>query len=105
MIATDIQCDDSGELIIEDGDFRMGPSDAQSMQFLTWANPGSFKQSPTMGIGIFDMLNASTGPVNMNALRQRIVKNATADGMNIVNLDLTDLDLNSITDNVEVSRD
>ena len=91
MIATDILTDDTGELIIRDGDFAVGPSDEQHMQHLLWANPGTYKQFPLMGIGIFRMLNGSISPTDLNALRARIVQNATADGMQVNNLDLGNL--------------
>jgi len=91
MIATDILTDDNGELRIANGDFVVGASDDQHMQHMLWANQGSYKQSPKMGIGIFSMLNNSRGAADMNALRKRIVINAAADGMIINKLDLGDL--------------
>jgi hypothetical protein len=91
MIATDILVDDNGDRLIANGDFVVGPSDAQHMQHLLWATPGTYKQNPQMGVGIFNMINATTGPVDMNALRSRIVKNATADGMQVNNLELNNL--------------
>jgi hypothetical protein len=91
MIATDILTDDDGNRKIANGDWVVGPSDAQHMQHLLWATAGTYKQSPTMGIGIFRMINSSIGPTDMNALRARIVKNATADGMQVNNLELNNL--------------
>ena len=91
MIATDILTDDSNELRIANGDFVSGPSDDHHIQHMLLANEGSYRQNSKIGVAIFKMLNSSRGPVELNALRKRIVVNATADGMTVNKLDLGDL--------------
>ncbi len=58
MIAQDILLDENAELIIENGDFKVGPSDKQSIQSILNAFPGWWKQFPTMGVGMMQYLNS-----------------------------------------------
>lgn len=47
----DIQVDESGELIIKNGDFVIDESDRQHVEHITIAHPGEYKQHPMIGFG------------------------------------------------------
>jgi hypothetical protein len=58
MNAQDILLDKNRELIIQNGDFLVGPSDKQSIQSILNAFPGWWKQSSTVGVGMAQYLNS-----------------------------------------------
>jgi hypothetical protein len=70
MIAQDILLDASGELLIRNGDFVVGPSDKQSINSILTAFPGWWKQFPTVGVGMSNYINAK----GKNAEIQRNIK-------------------------------
>jgi hypothetical protein len=100
MISTDFIGDDTNDLLIQDGDFVVGPSETQHISDMLLAAPGAYKQSPLLGINIYNELNGDSGQVNMNAIRKRIQLNAQMDGMVINSLMLNGL--NDFT--IDVSR-
>jgi hypothetical protein len=77
MIAQDILLDENGELIIENGDFKVGTSDKQSIQSILNAFPGWWKQFSTVGVGMAKYLN-STG--KQQEIQRNIRLQLEADG-------------------------
>lgn len=60
MEASDFLTDDTGDLIISNGDFAVGLSDVQHAVDIIESNPGDWKEYPTCGVGIDNYLNART---------------------------------------------
>jgi len=82
--------DASGDLIIENGDFKKGEATTKHQRTLMLANPGDFKYAPTVGIGIVEFLKDDVDPDEMQSVIQREYEK---DGMRIKKLVL-----NSFTD-------
>lgn len=59
-MAQDILIDDSGDFQIVNGDFKIGNSDMQHAVLLIETYLGSWKQSPTKGVGI-QLYSGSSG--------------------------------------------
>ncbi|MDE5525701.1 hypothetical protein [Elizabethkingia meningoseptica] len=51
MARQDFKIDDSGELMIINGDFVIGDSDMQHVEHVVIACPGEYKQFPPVGFG------------------------------------------------------
>ena len=74
----DILTDDSGDLLIEQGDLVIGEADEQLMQDIVLANRGDYKQYPQLGANLRSF-SRSTHPVRMlSAIRTAL----QADGFN-----------------------
>ena len=76
----------TGALIWENGDLKFGDSTRQNQKALLVANKNEYKQSPTVGVGIFTALH-DEGPNDLfRAIRMEMVK----DGMKINDLSIKD---------------
>lgn len=53
----DILLDQDGDLIIENGDFKIGYSDNQQQEHILKAEKGEYKEFPEVGVGISQMLS------------------------------------------------
>ncbi|WP_281683420.1 oxidase [Zunongwangia profunda] len=53
----DILLDQDGDLIIENGDFKIGYSDNQHQEHILKAEKGEYKEFPEVGVGISQMLS------------------------------------------------
>lgn len=51
--------DADGDLLIQNGDFVVGPSDPQHIKDIINSFPGWWKRTPTVGVGIFQYLNSA----------------------------------------------
>lgn len=68
-----------GDIKIEKGDFLVDESQAQHIEHLLLATPGTYKQTPSIGIGIRRALNSPLRP----ELRRRIRLGLQADNIRI----------------------
>ena len=50
--------DEDGDLIIENGDFKIGDATLQHVKDILVAAPGHYKQSPAIGADIQQIINA-----------------------------------------------
>jgi len=50
-MAKDILLDDNYDLLVQDGDFVVGESEAQEMALILMSSPGEWKASPLTGFG------------------------------------------------------
>jgi hypothetical protein len=50
----DYQCDENGDLLINDGDFVKGRSEQKHVEVLNRARPGALRLYPLSGIGAID---------------------------------------------------
>jgi hypothetical protein len=55
----DILLNSDFDMATAGGDFAVGESKAQNLALLLKANPGEFRQWPTMGIGLVNHINSS----------------------------------------------
>lgn len=76
------------DLAIQDGDFVYGESTEEHQRDLLLATKGSFRQSPTIGVGVSQMLldNASN-----ESLTRLIQQEMERDGMTVDHLTVTSL--------------
>jgi hypothetical protein len=78
--ATDLLQDTDGDLLIENGDFKIGASDNQHQEDIIGAYPGDWKQFPLVGVGINDY----SGSTGMKAtVESQIRQQLIADGYKI----------------------
>lgn len=83
---TDILLNNSGDLMIKDGDIVIGNSDDQNKIFIVKLKKGSLAQFPDVGAGITnDLKNDEVEPIRVEVIQQ-LVK----EGMNVkkVNYDI-----------------
>lgn len=80
MEVNDILLDDNLDLRIESGDLVVGESTLQHQNLLLISEPGEWKQSPAIGIGIRSFLLDSG---TTSELKKNISKGFEDDGMKI----------------------
>jgi hypothetical protein len=84
----------AGDLVIQDGDFRIGPSDLQHVFHIILVSQGSWKQFPLTGVGEAKLKHA---PLDA-ALRRQIHLQLEADGYRLNRVayipDTNELDVN-----------
>ena len=83
----------SYELEIENGDFKIGDSEAQNIQLLMDTQKGDWSQSPLTGIGLVRWKNGRLDA----RLEREIILQLTADG-------LTDLKVNIEGKQINIDR-
>ncbi len=85
MQATDFLLNPTtGDLLIQNGTFVIGPSDNQHIEDIIIANPGDWKQYPKLGVGIDSYINGS----DLYELNQSIKTQLVADGYSINNINI-----------------
>lgn len=75
-----ILVDDTCDLIIENGDLKIGESDQQHVQFIFKARYGQFRQFPLVGVGIESYIK---GSINAQALKREIKVQLEADNYRV----------------------
>ncbi|MGY0426005.1 MAG: hypothetical protein ACWIPI_04130 [Polaribacter sp.] len=73
----DIVLDDNDDLIIEDGDFKIGDSLTQDVGIILRLNQGELKSDPLLGASIIRLINSS---VDDDELQTRIKLHLQRDG-------------------------
>jgi hypothetical protein len=81
-----ILLDENGDLMIHNGSMVVGDSTLQNQYLILIAQKGEFKEYPTLGVGISDMLGDDDALEWKKRIREEFVK----DGLDInsMNLDL-----------------
>ncbi len=80
----------AGDLVIVNGDFAKGDCTGKHQETLLLAEPGDFKQFPTMGVGMMNfLLNNATS----DEVRSAIQKEFEADGMSIKSMTINNTDI------------
>jgi len=77
MEVKDILIDDDYDLIIENGDFKIGYSDMQHIELICITDLGHWKQSPLLGVGIEKYISSSG---QQEALKRAIKIQLSSDG-------------------------
>lgn len=75
----DILLDETGDLLIKDGDIVVGESTEQHQKHLLLAQKGDFRQHPQIGVGLSDFLNDDA----LRDLPAAIQKEFENDGMKV----------------------
>ena len=83
--------DQDGDLLIEDGDFVVGPSDQQHIEDILVSPQGDWRQHPLLGIGIFNYLKGANDNITRNAVKKRIRVHLAYDNYEVDTLDVSDL--------------
>jgi hypothetical protein len=68
------------DVVIENGDFSIVPSDQQHVQDLIQSNTGEYKEFPLLGVGAKNYINSSG---RLPELRRAIIWNLKSDGYNV----------------------
>lgn len=79
MKAKDILLDSDGDLLIENGDFKIGDSDTQHITDILRAFPGWWKEFSSVGVGMARYLNSSG---KQQEIQSNIKLQLEADGYN-----------------------
>lgn len=83
----DILIQDSGEPVLESGDFVVGDATRQNQQLILVSTKGSWRQSPVVGVGAVDYLLDSE---DNEELKKEVRKQMELDGMNVIDLSVID---------------
>lgn len=99
-VAYDFLLDSKGNLLIQNGDLVVGPSDAQHVADTINAFPGWWKQYPNDGVGISSYYKARIEKQDLiNKMRQQLEN----DGYRLFNPTVTMID-NKLTVNPDAKR-
>ncbi len=79
----DILLDDTGDLLIEDGDFVVGQSDQQHILHILQAAPGHYKQHPILGANAIAFVGGNSADLKRNVRLQ-----LHSDGYNVKKLSI-----------------
>lgn len=88
-----ILIDDNNDLQVSAGSLVLSNIDEQICQFVMVANPGDFKESPILGMSVYNMLNGSADEFYKNDLKTQLkTQHLNAKAINIseteINIDL-----------------
>lgn len=75
----DFLIDNTGDLLIKDGDLVIGRSDEQQQNILLITDKGTFKENPQVGVGLQQYLEAESSDDLLSEIRKQFV----ADGITI----------------------
>lgn len=92
MAAKDISIDTDGDLLITAGDFVVDLSDEQHVQHILESHRGEWKQSPLIGIGISNYINAPMTQLVRRQLGKNIKGQLEYDGMKVNGVTISSLD-------------
>lgn len=70
---------DNNDLVVHQGDFFIGPSEMQHIGHIVEAEPGHYKSSPMLGVGIRKYLNGFIDA----SVKRKIQLQVSADGIKI----------------------
>ncbi|MCZ2393059.1 MAG: hypothetical protein LC105_04270 [Chitinophagales bacterium] len=74
--------DDKGKII---SGLQLGPTQAQNEALILVSNPGEYKNSPTLGVGLEDALLTET---DLLEYRHKVRKDYDLEGLEILELDM-----------------
>ncbi|CDF80564.1 conserved hypothetical protein [Formosa agariphila KMM 3901] len=75
----DILLDDTDDLLIENGDFKIGDSLTQEVGIILRMNQGELKEDPLLGANLLKFINSS---VDNNELQTKVKLHLQRDGKN-----------------------
>lgn len=87
-MAKDILLDEDGDLLFKNGDLVIGNNLGQQQEDLLVSAPGTLKNSPTRGVGLFDFIDDEGNTVELQTVIQREFE---ADGLHINDMNVEDI--------------
>ena len=87
-MAKDILLDETGDLLIENGDFVIGESSQQHVQDMLLASPGGNKAAPLFGVGLIHYLHGPGNAGSKQKLKKNIEIQLKADGATQITVDV-----------------
>jgi hypothetical protein len=90
---TGILLDETGDIMVRNGSIVIGDVSLQNQYFILIAHKGEFKESPTLGVGISDMLGDDDALEWKKRIREEFAKD---------DLRLNKIDLDLQTGNLEI---
>lgn len=91
MANKDILLNDEGEILIENGDLKMGDSTGQEIAAMFTLNKGENKQYPYLGPQLIRKMNGKFTDVQ---IKQELKLNYAADGKNDLKISVTEGKIN-----------
>lgn len=82
----DVKHRDNGDIDLSSGDLQMTESTAQHQTDILTAVKGSYKEFPTVGVGMVDYIAEN----NKEGLLRAVRKQFSADGMRVKSISMTD---------------
>ena len=89
-MANDFLLNDNDELIIENGDFKVGYSDNQNVDLLIRTPKGANKFHPQAGVGINNYINSALDVQNKRQLQSEIREQLIRDGAKSIKVQFRD---------------
>ena len=86
--AQDYLTGEDGDLIIEHGDFVFGPSDDMHVQDILTSTPGTWHESPLVGVGIKSMIEADYTRATLDALDKKVRLQLEMDGFRVEDVEI-----------------
>jgi hypothetical protein len=80
----DILINSSGDLVIENGDFKVADPTSQNQQLIIASQKGEWKQNPLTGVGIADWLKGE----KQGGLKAEIKQQLKGDGMKVNKIEI-----------------
>ena len=80
MVVKDFMTGADNDLLIKGGDFVVDESDAMHIQDILTATPGTFKQSPLVGVGIKSQVEGDYSRKSLDELTKDITLQLRMDG-------------------------
>ena len=72
---------DDEDLMVQDGELVVGPSDSQNVDIIIAANKGEFKEYPALGVGLINFLKKQN--TTADALKREITVNLLVDSYKV----------------------
>lgn len=88
LVYKDFLVDNAGDLVIENGRFKVGPSLQQEVKTIMLSKPGDWKQQPLIGVNITPYYNAPFSVTGRNTLARRIRLHLELDGIKVGKIDM-----------------
>ncbi|WP_348814061.1 hypothetical protein [Flavobacterium maritimum] len=87
---TDFLLDDNGNMLIANGDFVIGDSEAQDVELLIKSSKGAWKEHPLTGVGIAQLIKSKATEVR---IKRDINEQLMLDGFINIDIDIDYPDL------------
>lgn len=92
MIFQDFLLDEDGDLLIQNGDFVVGPSDVQHVEDIIQSFLGEWKQFPFVGVGLLQYIKSEDGQKAVTSIKEQL----QADGYSLTSVNVKNSNDNAI---------
>lgn len=91
-MVNDIMLNEERDVLIQNGDFVIAPSDAAHIEHLLLAWKGNYREFPLCGVGVARYLNASYNIESRAELKRDIQLQMQVDGYRKIEIDIKSFD-------------